>query len=128
LRYLADTHAVVWWAEDSSRLSRRARTVFAAKDSEIWWSIAGAWELAIKHSLGRLELSVPLSDLVHVHLPRQGIEILPVGTEHVLRLAQLPHHHSDPFDRMLVAQAQAENLILISRDPEIRSYDVDVVW
>ena len=128
MRHLADTHTLLWWAEDSPRLSRRARSALTADDSEILFSIASAWELAIKHSLGRIRLAVPLAELLHAELQRHGIEMLPIDGRHVLRVANLPHHHGDPFDRMLVAQAQVEGVAVLTADPRFREYDVQVVW
>ncbi len=128
MRYLADTHAVVWWVEDSPRLSKRARDLFTAGDNKILWSIASSWELAIKTGLGRLTLQAPLAEFLHGELPRQGIELLPIDNRHAVRVAELPNHHGDPFDRMLVAQAQVEGVPILSTDPKLRAYDVEVIW
>lgn len=128
MRVLVDTHALVWWAQDSPRLSKRARTLLAAGSSEVLWSVASSWELAIKHSLGRMELATTLSDFLDVELPRQGIEILPIDHRHIVRVAELPLHHRDPFDRMLVAQAQIEGVALVSADQHVRRYDLKVIW
>jgi PIN domain nuclease of toxin-antitoxin system len=128
VRYLADTHALLWWAEDSSRLSRRARSVFARADSEILFSVASSWELSIKLALGRVKLSTPLDEFLHVELPRQAVDVFPIDTRHVVRTAGLPPHHRDPFDRMLIAQALVEDIPVLTADPLFTRYGVDVVW
>jgi PIN domain nuclease of toxin-antitoxin system len=122
-RLLLDTHTLIWWAEDSPRLppATDSRIRHAA---EALVSVASAWEIAIKTSLGRMAMPRALEDI----LSEAGFDLLPVTLAHTAEVARLPHHHRDPFDRMLIAQARAEGLALVSHDHMVRSYDVHVVW
>ena len=128
MRVLLDTHALLFWILDSNRLSRRAREIFRDPANELLWSSASSWEVSIKYSLGRLELAKPPKELLPEQLRRQRIGSLPVEHTHAFRVAELPHHHRDPFDRLLIAQAQVERLPLLSGDPALRDYEVEVVW
>jgi PIN domain nuclease of toxin-antitoxin system len=128
VRLLVDTHAMLWWLRDDPRLSRRARAVLADGDSELLWSIASSWEIAVKLSAGKLELDRPLERLFAELVSEQGVEVLPIGHEHCARVAGLPLHHRDPFDRMLVAQAQHERVPLLTADPKLGAYEVEVLW
>lgn len=91
-------------------------------------SVVSVWEMQIKAVLGKLELQTPLEILVHEQRSKNGLIVLPVYLEHVLVLEQLANHHKDPFDRLLVAQAKAEALTLISKDDVLSHYDVEVLW
>ncbi len=128
MRVLLDTHAFIWWVTDDHRLSPRARQVFGDGDNHLSFSVASAWEIAIKAGLGRLKLRDGAETFVNRHVERNGISILPVRLSHALRLESLPYHHADPFDRLLVAQAQQEGLSLLTNDRRIAAYDVAVVW
>lgn len=128
MRILLDTHALLFWLLDSDRLSPRAREVFEHPDHELLWSAASSWEVSIKFALGRLTLAQPPKEFFPAQLRRQGIGSLPVEHAHAFQVAELPPHHRDPFDRLLVAQAQVERIPILSRDPAIRAYDVKVVW
>lgn len=128
LRVLLDTHAFLWWALDDHRLSARARDAIAAPENEVLVSAAAAWELAIKASLGRLELAVDLRDFVADEMRRSSFLPLPVDLRHALAVRDLPAHHRDPFDRLLIAQAIHEDLVLISADPLVARYPVQILW
>jgi PIN domain nuclease of toxin-antitoxin system len=128
MRILLDTHAFLYWIMDSDRLSRRAREVFLDSGSELLWSAASSWEVSIKYALGRLELAKPPKEIFPEQLRRQRIGSLPVEHSHAFRVAELPLHHRDPFDRLLVAQAQVERVPILSRDQALRDYDVEVIW
>lgn len=121
--YLLDTHVLLWWLSDPSQLSTDARKAIADGANSIYLSAAAAWEMAIKKALGRLEFPSNLEQV----LQDDHIEVLPIGLSHALAVADLPVHHQDPFDRMLIAQAQIEGLILITRDAQIAAYDVEVL-
>lgn len=118
--YLVDTHSLLWWALDPSQLSEPARIALASGHNNIFVSHASAWELAIKESRGRLSLPEPSDRL----LVRSRFAPLPIMLGHIAQIKDLPHIHGDPFDRMLVAQARVERLVLITRDQEIQKYDV----
>jgi PIN domain nuclease of toxin-antitoxin system len=126
MRVLLDTHAFLWWVEDDPRLSAAAgKAIAGASDGLL--SIASCWELAIKVSLGRLTLSRPLERLADV-LGASELRLLPIDLDDVARVATLPIHHRDPFDRMLVAQALNEELTIVSADPIFRKYGVKRIW
>lgn len=128
MRLLLDTHAFLWWITDDPRLSDRARALIGDGGNEVFLSAASAWELAVKASLRRVEIAQPLERFVPDQLERNGFQALPVLLRHALGLSALPPLHRDPFDRMLVAQALAEELALVSADREIRRYPVAVAW
>jgi PIN domain nuclease of toxin-antitoxin system len=128
MNVLLDTHAFLWWITDSSRLSQVARRTLAAGSNQLFWSAASAWEVGIKFALGRLPLPGPPEGYLERHLDLNGVSRLPIVEVHGYRAAALPPHHADPFDRMLVAQAQVEDLSILSADRAIRPYDVEVVW
>ena len=128
MRVLLDTHALLFFAVDSDRLSRHARDVFAGSGNELLWSAASSWEVAIKFALGRLKLVKPPREILPELLQQQRIGSLPIEHSHAFRAAELPPHHRDPFDRLLIAQAQVERIPILSRDPALREYDVEVVW
>jgi PIN domain nuclease of toxin-antitoxin system len=123
VRVLLDTHAFLWWRLNSRRLLRAARESIATADI-VWVSAASAWEIAIKRQLGRLELEEPFGSMV----ADSDFTALPVTFDHAERTGVLPPHHSDPFDRMLVAQAIIEGATLITHDRQFRPYDVQILW
>ena len=125
---ILDTHAFLWWGLAPERLSRRARSVLSDPDREFLWSVASTWELAIKARTGKLVLGVALSEFLDERLRSQGVGVLAVEQRHAIRVAALPLHHRDPFDRMLVAQAQLEGVPILSADPKLRRYGVEIVW
>ncbi len=128
MRVLLDTHVLIWWAADDPRLSRRARSVLGDRTNELWFSVAGAWELVIKCQVGKLTLPEPAATYVPSRLSWYGVELLPVEMRHVLGVAELPLHHRDPFDRLLVAQCRLENLPIVTADPRIVQYQVETIW
>ena len=127
MRYLLDTHAFLWIAQDDPRLDTNVRTLFGDVNNEIFLSAASVWEMAIKASLGKLTLATPLARLVAGGVER-GIRLLGVSCDHAYRLEQLPFHHRDPFDRLLVVQASYEAMQLVSRDATLDAYPAIRVW
>jgi PIN domain nuclease of toxin-antitoxin system len=123
-RLLADTHAVLWWLADDAQLSEPARAVFSEPANEIHVSAAGIWEAAIKRSLGKLEAP---DDLLGV-LESEGLELLPVTAAHAWEVRDLPPHHGDPFDRLMIAQALIEGMPIVTRDRRFAQYGVAVRW
>ena len=128
MRFLLDTHVFIWWAVDDPRLSAQARVALADAGNTVYFSAASAWELALKVSLGKLALPDDPANLISKAMIEEGMETLPITLHHALGLARLPLHHRDPFDRMLVAQAQLEGLPILSADPAFAAYDVEVIW
>ena len=128
MRLLLDTHVFLWWLEDSPHLGARARDILNDEHNELLWSLASSWELAIKVALGRMRIPEPLPEYLPRVLEEQSVRLLPIDHGHVLRVSELPRHHKDPFDRLLVAQAQIERVPVLTRDDDFRRYDVEVVW
>lgn len=126
-RYLLDTHCWLWWNSAPERLNPAAYAAIADGRNTLYFSAASGWEIAIKTALGKLRLPGDAESYVPRRLESNGIQVLPVGLRHALAVAGLPPLHRDPFDRLLVAQALAESLTLISADEALRQYDVKVI-
>jgi PIN domain nuclease of toxin-antitoxin system len=127
MRVLLDTHCFLWWIIDSPLLPPYARQVIAEGRNELFLSAASGWEIAIKAHRGRLQLPQPPNRFIPEQLSRNHIQTLPVLMSHALHVCSLPNHHQDPFDRLLVAQAQFEHLPILTMDAEIVKYDVRVL-
>lgn len=128
MRLLLDTHTFLWWITSDQRLSQRSIELISDGSNELLFSTASGWEIAIKAGLGRLDMPEPLDRFVTEHLSRNHISVLSVQLSHALHVYTLPQLHRDPFDRLLVAQAQVERLPLLSSDKRLAEYDVDVLW
>lgn len=122
-RLLLDTHVFLWWRGEPSKLTSKVRSSIATADI-VFVSAASAWEAAIKASLGRLEFP----DTIEAGVLASGFEKLVITFSHAERAGGLPPHHRDPFDRMLVAQAQAEGLTLVTHDRLLEPYEVEILW
>jgi PIN domain nuclease of toxin-antitoxin system len=123
LNVLLDTHAFLWWRTNSSRMSAKARRAVVTADA-VLISAASAWEIAVKLALGKLRLADPVAWMVD----DSGFAPLHVTFAHTERLATLPRHHRDPFDRMLIAQAQVEGVTLVTHDKLFQPYDIPILW
>ena len=128
MRCILDTHAFLWYMHDDPRLSDYARELFLDATNEVLLSVASLWEMAIKASLGRLELHLPFPELVDQEILGNGMELLPILPTHIEEVSRLPVYHKDPFDRLIIAQAMAEGLPVITRDGAFSSYDITVLW
>lgn len=128
MRLLLDTHALLWYLSSDPRLSDKAVALLEDHNTEAFVSVATLWELVIKISLGKLELAAPFEELFPSQLEENGFELLPVEIRHLQRLGELPFHHRDPFDRLLIAQAVEESLVLLSVDEAFEVYPVATVW
>jgi len=126
VRLLLDTHAALWALESAKGLSRAARKAIE-EAAEIRLSVVSPWELVIKAALGRIELHRPVREICRELEREFGAVELPVSLGHVLEVGRLPHHHGDPFDRLLIAQALVEGLTVVTRDSVFKSYGVPVV-
>jgi len=128
--YLLDAHAFLWWARDNPALSQNAHSAIQNPNNRVALSVASVWELSLKCSLGKLPDFQPFqnSALLSQVLVSQGIQLLPITLEDIAQAASLPMHHKDPFDRIIVAQAQRQQMTLISKDDVLKSYAVQVVW
>jgi PIN domain nuclease of toxin-antitoxin system len=127
MRALLDTQIFLWWINQDQRLSRECSEIIADASNEILFSAVSGWEIAIKASRGRLSLPDDTEPYILAQVSLNHFEALPIGLNHALRVHHLPDHHKDPFDRMLVAQAQIEELALLSADPQIARYAVKVI-
>ena len=128
MKALLDTHAFLWWISDDPRLSEKAREIIADGRNELFFSAASGWEISIKAGLGRLEVPEDLQRFISDQLSRNAIQALPIYLSHTLHTGSLPGHHRDPFDRILVSQAILEQIPLLSADPQISHYPVEVLW
>lgn len=128
MRALLDTHALLWWLEGDERLSLPARAFIGNEDNAIWVSAASAWEIATKVRLGKLPGAVEVAAQFPTCLRQQGFTALAITVDHALRAGSLPGPHRDPFDRMLIAQAQAERLPLISNETVFDAYGIERIW
>jgi PIN domain nuclease of toxin-antitoxin system len=128
VKALLDTHAFLWWIDDDHRLSPTARSWIENGQNEVLFSVVSAWEIVVKHALGRLGLDGTISELIPDQIERNAFQVLPLHLRHALRLSSLPDLHRDPFDRMLVAQAQEERIPILSGDRELSRYPAQVVW
>lgn len=128
MRAMLDTHAFLWWSLDDDRLSAAAREVIRDGRNEILVSVASIWEVAIKARKGKLDLPMEIDDYVDDRLKRNRWATMAVDVRHAVRAATLPMIHADPFDRVLVAQAQLESLPIVTTDAAITRYDVETIW
>lgn len=127
MRLLLDTHAFLWLLDDRG-LSATAQVLFLDPENEVFFSVASYWEICIKVSIGKLDIGSNWIEQIDREMAINGIVWLPIEKEHCLGVINLPHPHRDPFDRLLIAQARAEGLTLLSADPNFGGYDVAVVW
>ena len=125
MRFLLDTHALLWALATPSKLPAVVRHAVQTAENDVYASLASAWEIAIKVALGRLDFHVQSMESA---LAASGIQALGISLQHTARVAKLPPHHHDPFDRMLVAQALCESMTLVSRDRELAKYGVNLLW
>ena len=127
MRILLDTHIFIWWDNDPDQLSAQAKVLCQDPANTLVLSVVSVWEMQIKQQLGKLTLRLPLSELIEDQQKTNGVEILPISLAHVLALEALPPHHKDPFDRLLIAQANAAGIGLLSVDPVFRQYTVKLL-
>jgi PIN domain nuclease of toxin-antitoxin system len=127
MNVLLDTHAVIWWFNEPEKLSKRATTTITNQANTVYVSAASSWEMAIKASLGKLHTTSFVLDLVDL-LRQENFFEQPVTVDHAVRGGLLPLHHRDPFDRLLVAQAQSLNIPIVSADAILDAYDIKRIW
>ena len=124
MKVLLDTHAWLWMMFEPQRIGSETRRLVADPNNAFYLSVASGWELAIKHAAGRLVLPEPPLSYIRSRTRADGISMLAVSLEHVCKAAALPRHHADPFDRLLVAQAEMEQLLLLTHDHHILAYGI----
>jgi len=125
MRLLLDTHALLWWLSDDQKLSAKVRALIEDPTNQVYVSAVSGWEISIKQALGKLD--VDTSKLID-EVEKNGFSLLHVSFQHGIKAGTLPSHHRDPFDRMLIAQAQLEELKLVSVDACFAAYDVTLIW
>ena len=123
MNLLLDTCVLLWWLDDPDLLSKEASTAIKEPDNRIIVSVVSVWEIAIKESLGKLSSPDNLKEMI----ADAEFELMPIDYEHAWHVKDLPPHHKDPFDRLLVAQATIENLMLVTRDPYLETYNVPIL-
>jgi PIN domain nuclease of toxin-antitoxin system len=128
MNVLLDTQTFIWLDVDKGKLSASASQACTDADNIFWLSVASAWEMQIKLALGKLTLNHSLAQTIADQQATNGIQILPVGLDHVLQLQNLGTHHKDPFDRLIIAQAKHEGWSTITSDPEFKAYGVRIIW
>ena len=128
MRVLLDTHVFLWFILDDTRLGRRALEVIEDPANEILISPATFWEIAIKISLGKYALPEAYEPFIESQMAVNGFQVLPILSKHTALLTEMPFHHRDPFDRLLIAQAKIEDIGLVSVDPRLDAYGIHRVW
>lgn len=129
MKLLLDTQCWLWWFAQPERLNEQAISQIADETNELWFSVASIWEIGIKVSIGKLPLPEPIESYISTRMLLLDMRYLEITAPHALRAAALPLHHKDPFDRMLIAQAQIEGMALVSADPIFKQYsDLSLVW
>lgn len=127
-KMLLDTQALLWIRSDHPDLTARAKSAYSNPANDLFVSIASFWEITTKKSLGKIELAVPLNEFFSSTFTLLGISLLPLNLDHLLRLEELPLHHRDPFDRILIAQALQEGMRVLGNDSSFDEYGVRRIW
>lgn len=128
MKLLVDTHCWLWYLLSPNKLNEKSQALLQSQEHEVYLSAASAWEIVIKHGLGKLEIPLPPEKYIPSRLELLGHQSLPISLQHVTRVGQLPLHHKDPFDRVLIAQAHEEGMALLTADSTLRQYQVEMVW
>jgi PIN domain nuclease of toxin-antitoxin system len=127
MKLLLDTHTFIWFVENDANLPTSSKIQIEDTDNEIFVSVISLWEIAIKVSLGKLDMTLDLPTIINL-IEENGFIILPISPEHTVYVSELPFYHRDPFDRMLIAQTFVEKLTIISKDAIFNDYGVDCRW
>ena len=128
MKLLLDTHVFLWLRNEPEKIPLHIMNLYEDMRSDAFLSMASIWEMQIKNQLGKLALDLPLNELIDQQCLKNGLQILAIETTHIYALKNLPAHHNDPFDRLILTQAQTENLTLISADSVFKHYDVECIW
>jgi len=127
MKLLLDTHAFLWFIDDSPALSTRGKALLEA-DNELFLSVGSLWEIAVKLRLGKLTVAIATESLMTEQLTANNIEILPISVPQLVQVSILPLHHRDPFDRLIIAQAIVEQMPVVSADPAFDAYPIERLW
>jgi PIN domain nuclease of toxin-antitoxin system len=128
MNLLLDTHTFIWWADEPEKLSKDALDALEDENNRLFLSLVSIWEIQIKVQLGKMKLILPLKDLVESQEAANDLTILPISREHIFTLDNLPFHHKDPFDRLLIAQATVDGATIVSVDSRLAVYSVALLW
>lgn len=128
MKVLLDTHAFLWLIAGDERLSKKASTIFLDTKNSLYFSAASFWEISIKESLGKISLKKGWTQIIQDEMEINAIHWLPIEIRHCSKVAELPFHHRDPFDRMLIAQAMTEDMKILTRDHQFSDYPIASVW
>jgi PIN domain nuclease of toxin-antitoxin system len=128
MKYLLDTHTLLWITTDNPKLSKKAKSTYLNSQNEIFVSIASIWELSIKISLKKLDIKLPLKSFVDIHILGNNIKILELELNHIYKLEKLPFHHRDPFDRLIISQSIENKIPILSIDKMFDSYGIKRIW
>jgi PIN domain nuclease of toxin-antitoxin system len=128
MKLLLDTHTFIWWDSQSSQIPADTLALLRSEENELFVSLVSVWEIQIKTHLGKLELREPLLDIIQRQESQNGIVLLPITLTQIVELDQLPWHHKDPFDRLLIAQSRVESAMLVSKDPAFNQYGCQTLW
>ena len=126
-KYLLDTHTIIWFARNLPQISNKALITINNIENNIFISDISIWEIAIKMKIGKLDIGISLKEFIN-KIENIKIKWLSIKHNHILETINLPFHHRDPFDRMLIAQARTENMTIITRDKNFKKYDVNIMW
>jgi PIN domain nuclease of toxin-antitoxin system len=127
MKYLLDTHTFLWWHDQPGALSPNIMEICQNVENQVWFSLASVWEIQIKLQINKLALDMPLADILTLQ-QQNGLQLLPITVSHILELQNLPLHHKDPFDRLLIAPARVENAVLLSKDAKFELYSITTLW
>jgi len=127
MKYLLDTHVLLWFLSQQNKISNQVLEQCSDPNNQPYFSLISIWEIQIKHQLGKLTLDIPIQKIIQT-AKEKNILSLDIKEQHILLLDNLPYHHKDPFDRLIVAQAKAEKMTLISVDKVMKLYDVNLFW
>lgn len=128
MKLLLDTHTFIWWDSEPAKLSTSALSACQDQANTLILSVVSVWEIQIKSQLGKLKLNLPLSEIIQSQRQMNNVQILTVELDHVLELQNLPYHHKDPFDRLLIAQTNVEDMLLVSGDSVFSEYPINLIW
>lgn len=128
MKLLLDTHTFIWWVIEPTKISAQALGLLQDQSNDLFLSVISVWEMQIKLQIGKLKFNLPLAQLITEQQQTNQLSILPVTLEHVLALDSLPFHHKDPFDRLLITQANLEGAVLVSNDAIFSNYSVKSAW
>jgi PIN domain nuclease of toxin-antitoxin system len=128
MKILLDTQCWLWWIAAPEKLNQEVRRRIADRRNAIYLSAASAWEIAIKYSIGRLPLPEPPGQFIPKRLARDSIASIPIEIVHALCVADLPQHHKDPFDRLIISQSMKERIPIITADEQFKVYEVNIMW